>query len=80
MPRWTGPRGSFDHPASALNLRLVLAGFGLVFCAVAAILTAIAGWTVFAVILGVAAVVALIDIFVILRRRAQRGGKHSLFE
>lgn len=80
MPRYTGPRGSHDHPESALNLRLVLATFGLVFCAGAAIFAAIAGFDLLAIVLAVAALIAVVDLVVIQRRRAQRGGNHSLFE
>lgn len=78
-------RGTVGHPYSALNLRLVLALFGLVFCAVTAVLTAQAGLMVPAVILGLLAVVAVIDLVIILRRRAARrreqpDRKPSLFE
>lgn len=78
-------RGTVGHPYSALNLRLVLALFGLVFCALMAVLTARAGATVFAVVFGLLAVVAVVDLVVIMRRRAARrreypGRKFSLFE
>ena len=63
----------------------MLALFGLVFCALMAVLTAGAGATVFAVVFGLLAVVAVVDLVVIMRRRAARrceypGRKFSLFE
>ncbi len=78
-------RGTIGRPYSALNLRLVLALFGLVFCTVMAVLTARAGLTAIAVLFGLLAVVAVIDVVVIMRRRAARrrehpGRKFSLFE
>jgi hypothetical protein len=87
---WWGTRpekGTIGQPRSALNLRLLLALFGLVFCAAMAVVSfrgrlPVAGWA-FAVL----AVTALIDIVVIQRRRMQRrrmqGGpreRGSLFE
>jgi hypothetical protein len=80
-----GRRGTVEEPYSALNLRLVLAAFGLVVCTVLAVLLFRAGWTVAAWLLVAWAVVALVDIVVIqLRRRARRraegGQDHSLFE
>jgi membrane protein implicated in regulation of membrane protease activity len=54
---------------SALTLRLVLAGFGLVFCGVAAVITAVTGPVWLAVVLAVLAVVAVVDIVVIIRRK-----------
>lgn len=73
------------HAYSALNLRLVLALFGLVSSAVLAWLTARAGLRWLAVLLAVLAVVAVVDLVVIQRRRAARkreqpGVRHSLFE
>jgi len=54
---------------SALTLRLVLAGFGLVFCTGAAVAAAIigAGWVLVAMALG--AIIAAIDVIVIIRRK-----------
>jgi hypothetical protein len=54
---------------SALTLRLVLAAFGLVFCGVAAAVTAAIGPAWLSVVLGVLAVVAVIDIVVIVGRK-----------
>ena len=65
---------SYDDPdlgpvRSALTLRLVLAAFGLVFCGVAAVIAAVTGPTWLSVVLGVLALVAVIDIVVIARRK-----------
>ena len=71
---------------SALNLRLVLASFGLIFALPLAVWAAVAGFVLPAVLLGVLAVVAFVDLFVIQYRRRQRrrreppGTHHSLFE
>ena len=54
---------------SALTLRLVLAAFGLVFCGVAAVITAVTGPVWLAVVFAVLAVVAVIDIVVIAGRK-----------
>ncbi|MCP2165224.1 DUF6343 family protein [Goodfellowiella coeruleoviolacea] len=54
---------------SALTLRLWLAGFGVVFCAVAAVLAARAGFGWGAVVLGVLAVVSLIDLVWVAHRK-----------
>lgn len=80
-----GRRGTVGHSYSPLNLRLVLALFGLVVCVVFAILFAWAGWTVATLIFAVAAVVTVVDLVVIQLRRAARrreepGTRHSLFE
>ncbi|MGJ6965545.1 DUF6343 family protein [Streptosporangium sp. G11] len=75
--------GTHDHPKSALNLRLLLASFGLVVCAALALLSAWAGITVLAVALAVLAAVAVADIVVIgirIARRRRRGERHTLFE
>jgi hypothetical protein len=77
--------GSVEEPYSPLNLRLVLAGFGFVVCTVLSVLLFRAGWTVPGVLLGVWALVAVVDILVIqkrrrARRRAEGGAGHSLFE
>jgi hypothetical protein len=77
-------RGTVGHPYSALNLRLVLAIFGLVSCTVLAVLVARLGYPLGAVVLGLFAAVAVVDIVVIQTRRRRRrrveGGGHSLFE
>ncbi len=80
-----GRRGTFDDPYSALNLRLVLALFGVVVCTGLALLLWRWDYPVAAWILVAWAVVAAVDAVVVqLRRRARRraegGGKHSLFE
>jgi hypothetical protein len=66
------PTGGFAGapPArSALTLRAVLATFGLVFCAVAAWLSFAAGLRAVGWALAVLAVIALIDLAVILSRK-----------
>jgi hypothetical protein len=83
-PQPKGARGTVGHPYSALNLRLALAGFGLVSCAVLAGLLLWMRYPVPAVIVGLFAVAALVDLVVIqLRRRKRREvdpRRHSLFE
>jgi hypothetical protein len=78
--------GTFNHPYSALNLRLALATFGLVTCTALAVgLFWYRVWVLGAVAAVVAATAA-VDLVVIQRRRAQRrrreppGTQHSLFE
>ncbi|MFC8847591.1 MULTISPECIES: DUF6343 family protein [unclassified Micromonospora] len=78
-------RGTVGHAYSALNLRLVLAGFGLVTMVIFAVLAVWAdvGWL--GVVCAFLAVVAAVDLVVIQRRRAVRrrespGARHSLFE
>ncbi len=77
-------RGTVGHPYSALNLRLVLAIFGLVVCGGLAGLMFAAHYWVPAWILVVLAAIAAVDIVVIqVRRRARRRtdpDRHSLFE
>lgn len=78
-----GRRGTVGKPYSALNLRLVLAVFGLITSAAFAVLLLRAGIPVFGWLFVVLAVVAAVDMVVIqLRRRARdRGdGDTSLFE
>jgi hypothetical protein len=79
-----GRRGTVDHPYTALNLRLVLAVFGLVTCAVFAALLLSSGARGFGWLFVLLAAVALVDLVVVqLRRRARRrddAGGHSLFE
>lgn len=84
-PQPQGRRGTVEEPYSPLNLRLALAAFGLVICAVLSALLFRAGWTVPGWLLAAWAVAALIDIVVIqIRRRARSrtspGRDHSLFE
>lgn len=70
-PRRTGYGfGGSPPAASALTLRLVLAGFGLVVCAGGAAWTAWAGGpTWWVVVLAVLAAVALVDLVVVARRK-----------
>lgn len=83
-PQPSRARGTIGRPYSALNLRLVLAGLGLVMCTVLAVGFAVAGEPVGAVLLGLLAMVAVVDLVVIqLRRRRRRQvepWRHSLFE
>ncbi|MCT2281166.1 DUF6343 family protein [Micromonospora chalcea] len=78
-------RGTVGHANSALNLRLVLATFGLVVMAVFAVLAFAANIAWLGVVCALLAVVAVVDLVVIQRRRAARrreepGVRHSLFE
>jgi hypothetical protein len=77
-------RGTVGRPYSPLNLRMVLAGFGLVSSIVFAVLLFRFGAAVLGWLFIILAVAAAIDLVVIqLRRRARRrseGGGHSLFE
>lgn len=79
-----GRRGTVGHPYSALNLRLVLALFGLVVSAGGALLTFRVGATGFAWVLLALAVLAVADAVVVQRRRRarRRADTHrsSLFE
>ena len=80
-----GRRGTVGHAYSPLNLRLLLASFGLVTSAVLAFLCWRADLTALAVLLTVLAVVAAVDLVVIQLRRAARrrerpGARHSWFE
>lgn len=84
-PQPHGRRGTVEEPYSPLNLRLVLALFGLVVCTVLAVLLFRTGWTIPAWLLAAWAAVAAVDAVVIqLRRRARtkvEGNRnHSLFE
>lgn len=78
--------GSHDHPYSALNLRLLLAAFGLVAAVLLAVLAFMADQPVLGVLCTVLAVLAAIDLVVVQVRRRQRrrrepGVDHSsLFE
>jgi hypothetical protein len=83
-PQRKSARGTVGHPYSALNLRLVLALFGLVTSGSLAAVSWVFGYRILAVVLVVLAVTAAVDLVVIeLRRRARRrAGEHhsSLFE
>jgi hypothetical protein len=64
--------GGAPPARSALTLRLVLAGFGLVVCATGAVLLANAGAPAVLVVgSAVLAVVALVDLVVVARRKAR---------
>ncbi|MCW2522114.1 MAG: hypothetical protein JWO63_449 [Frankiales bacterium] len=54
---------------SALTLRLVLASFGFVFCAAAAVIAFLVGVIALGIVLVVVALTAVVDIVVILRRK-----------
>jgi Flp pilus assembly protein TadB len=72
LPDYHDPTAGFGGapPAySALTLRAVLAGFGLVFCAVAAALVIMAGLTVLGVALAVLAAIALADLAWVIHRK-----------
>ncbi len=79
-----GARGTVGHPYSALNLRLVLASIGLVFCGALAVVLLWRGVLILGILAGVLAAIALVDLFVIQQRRRQRRrsdpGGHTLFE
>ncbi|SBT37842.1 DUF6343 family protein [Micromonospora auratinigra] len=79
------PRRRVNAASSALNLRLVLALFGLVSMTVFAVVAFAADVPWLGVGCAVLAVVAVVDLIVIQRRRAARrreepGVRHSLFE
>lgn len=63
--------GGAPPARSALTLRLVLAAFGLVFCGVTAVVAIRADLVVVAIILGILAVAAFIDLVVVARRKAR---------
>jgi membrane protein implicated in regulation of membrane protease activity len=75
LPDYHDPTAGFGGapPAqSALTLRLVLAGFGLVVCVAGGIVLLVAGVPVWiAVVLFVLAGVALVDLAVVARRKAR---------
>jgi hypothetical protein len=80
-----GRRGTVDEPYSPLNLRLILAGFGVVVSLALAYWTFRLGLTVPGWLLVGWAVVAVLDMVVVqrrrrARRRAEGDGGHSLFE
>ena len=78
-------RGTVGHANSALNLRLALALFGVVVMTVLAVFAFAADLAWLGVVCAILAVVAVVDLVVIQRRRAARrreepGVRHSLFE
>ncbi|PWU46624.1 hypothetical protein DLE60_06165 [Micromonospora globispora] len=79
------PRRRVNAAYSALNMRLVLAIFGLVSMTIFAVVAFRVGVIWLGVVCAILAAVAVVDLFVIQRRRAARhreepGVKHSLFE
>lgn len=54
---------------SALTFRAVLAAFGLLFCAGAAWISFASGWSLVGWLLAVVAVIALVDLVVVLNRK-----------
>ena len=79
------PRRRVNAAYSALNMRLILAIFGLVSMTVFAVVAFRVGVIWLGVVCAILAAVAVVDLFVIQRRRAARhreepGVKHSLFE
>ncbi|HKS52005.1 MAG TPA: DUF6343 family protein [Pseudonocardiaceae bacterium] len=72
LPDYHDPTAGIGGAAptySALTLRAVLAGFGLVFCAVAGALVIMAGFLVLGVALAVLAAVALVDLAWVIHRK-----------
>ncbi|MEV6412543.1 DUF6343 family protein [Kribbella sp. NPDC051718] len=64
--------GTSPPPRSALTLRLVLAAFGLIVCAGAAVIFAYAGLPPALIVVAVLlAVVAAIDLIVVITRKAR---------
>jgi hypothetical protein len=61
--------GGAPPARSALTLRAVLAAFGLVFCAGAAWISFAAGWSLSGWVLAVVAVIAVVDLAVVLNRK-----------
>jgi membrane protein YdbS with pleckstrin-like domain len=85
-PQPRGREGTSDRPYTPLNLRLILAVFGLAAAIVAGIFFWQAGlpvWTIIAA--GILALVTIVNlVFVLARRRARQrqdpGATHSIFE
>lgn len=72
LPGYHDPTAGFGGAApaqSALTLRAVLAGFGLVFCTAAAIVMIMVGLVAFGVLLAVLAAVALVDLAWVIHRK-----------
>lgn len=64
--------GGSTPARSALTLRAVLAGFGLVVCGVGAVIAQQFGLTWFVVVLVVVGVIALVDLGWVLHRKGRR--------
>lgn len=72
LPGYHDPTAGFGGAAparSALTLRAILAGFGLLFCTLAAIAMIAIGLLAFGVLLAVLAVLALVDLVWIIHRK-----------
>jgi hypothetical protein len=65
----TAGLGGAAPARSALTLRLVLAGFGLVVCAAGCVMAVVLDLPAVAVALGIAALIAAVDIVVVARRK-----------
>lgn len=61
--------GGAQPARSALTLRAFLAGFGLLFCSVAAVILFMTGLLALGVVLAVLAVIALVDLGWVLHRK-----------
>jgi hypothetical protein len=69
------------EPRSALNLRTVLAAFGLIACTALGVVAVAVGSGVAAALLFAGAIVAVIDLVLIARRKKREPGEHTtLFE
>jgi uncharacterized membrane protein YqjE len=87
---WRRQEGTIEHPYSALNLRLVLATFGLVTMVALTVVLVWLDMRPLAIATAVIAALAAVNVAVVLRRRRQRKQrereaghpniKHSLFE
>ena len=62
------PDGTLEHPYSALRLRMVLAGFGIVFSALFAYQAFNIGLTAFGWFLTAIALIATVNLVVVARR------------
>ena len=76
---WSIVSPTTERPQSALNLRIVLACFGLLACGAFAVLAIVADLPVLAIIMAALALIAVVDLVVVIRRRSKRGNGHSLF-
>jgi hypothetical protein len=69
--------GGAPPARSALGLRLVLAVFGLVSCSAGAVASAVLDFPVLAAVLAALALVALVDIGIVIRRIGREGVPRS---
>lgn len=77
---WWEVSPTMERPQSALNLRIALATFGLVVSTGLGVLAWLAGWGGLALALWAVALIAVVDLIVVIRRRIKRGNGHTLFE